>query len=95
MRNALILLLLTPFYAGCGGGSSEPSMLRSVGAAVGAISRHNCDSPVPSGSAEQVACHKAAAASCPEGTAPSRVDFVQETAGRYKGQFVVRGYECV
>ncbi len=95
MRNALILLILTPFYVGCGGGTSEPSVLRSVGAAVGVIDRHTCATPVPSGSPEQVACHKAAVAACPEGTSPSRVDFVQETTGQYKGQFVVRGYECV
>ena len=90
MRYSAMLVALLGL-AGCGGadGAGGPTVLRSAAAAfVG--NDHTCDAPVPSGSAGQVACHRAAQASCPEGTAPNRVDFLEED-----GQFLVRGYSCV
>ncbi len=96
MRKSLLIPALLAL-AGCGGSdkaATSPSLLKSVSHAV-VGSGHSCPQPVPSGSAEQVACHQAAKAACPEGTAPSRVDFAQAESGRYAGQFVVRGYSCV
>jgi len=88
--------LLCLVLAGCGSsgssgttGASGPSMLQTATSVFGG-NDHSCSQPVPSGSAEQVACHKAAQAACPEGMAPNRVDFSEEN-----GLFLVRGYSCV
>jgi len=64
-------------------------MLQSVAATISGNS-HSCDQPAPSGSPEQVACHKAAEAACPIGTSPDRVDFSEQS-----GEFLVKGYSCV
>jgi hypothetical protein len=96
MRKSLLIPALL-VLAGCGGserGTTSPSLLKSVGNVVTGNS-HSCPEPVPSGSAEQVACHEAAKAACAVGTAPKQVDFTQAKTGRYAGQFVVRGYSCV
>lgn len=99
MRYAIpctTLLCLT--LAACGGndgssgtaGASGPiPVLQSVTPIFGG-NDHTCPQPVPSGSAAQVACHKAAQAACPEGMAPNRIDFSEE-----HGLFLVRGYSCV
>jgi hypothetical protein len=87
MRQMILILSLAAL-AGCGGDDGGPTMLESVSAAV-IGNDHSCARPAPSGSAEQKACHEAARASCPEGTMPKRIDFVEEG-----GQFLVRGYSC-
>ena len=77
---------------GCGGKGEAggSTLLQGVTAAVGG-NDHSCARPVPSGSAEQVACHKAAEAACAIGTSPDRVDFMQDESG----EFLVKGYSCV
>ena len=96
MRRTALFLTLA-LLAGCGSKdntSSGPGFVQSMSTAIGG-SGHTCGAPVPSGSAEQVACHEAAKAACPEGMDPNRVDFTQPTSGRYAGQFLVKGYSCV
>ncbi len=103
MRHIILSApLLCLALAGCGGksgsgssgatGASGPmptTMLQSIAPSFSS-NDHSCPQPSPSGSAAQVACHKAAQASCPEGMAPNRVDFSEEN-----GLFLVRGYSCV
>ncbi len=89
MRPALPLLALFALAA-CGSKTGEPSMLQSAATALRG-NDHTCAAPVASGSPEQVACHEAAAKSCPDGTSPDRVDFSEEVPG----QFMVKGYSCV
>ncbi len=93
-RTVLLCLVL----AGCGGGSggssgttgaAGPTILHTA-TSVFSGNDHTCPQPVPSGSAAQVACHKAAQAACPAGMAPNRIDFSEEN-----GLFLVRGYSCV
>ena len=94
MRKSFSILAFA-LLAGCGGDKvTGPSMLQSVGNVMSGNS-HSCDAPAPSGSVEQVACHKAAQITCGEETAPNRVDFDQPKTGRYAGQFLVKGYSCV
>ena len=98
------IILSTPLLclalAGCGSSSGSSgatgaagpmptTMLQSVTSPFRS-NDHSCPQPVPSGSAAQVACHKAAQAACAEGMAPNRVDFSEEN-----GLFLVRGYSCV
>lgn len=84
MRAALACVTLMGLTA-CGGGSGG-----SLWGGAGSVS-HSCTHPAPSGSADQIACHKKAATICPEGTAPDRVDFYEKSPGEY----VVKGYSCV
>ena len=87
-HSASLIAVLALALAGCGGKDAmdtSPSLMKRLTG-----NTHSCASPAPSGSAEQVACHTAARAACPEGTAPNQVDFSEES-----GEFLVKGYSCV
>lgn len=93
MRHSLTCTaLLCLALAACGGkdtATGGPTMLQNATSVFGG-NDHSCAQPAPSGSAEQVACHTAAKAACPLGTAPNQVDFAEE-----QGEFLVKGYSCV
>lgn len=93
MKSAPCLAVLCLALAGCGGDKGGPSLLQSVGSVVSG-NDHTCARPAPSGSPEQIACHKEARKVCAEGTIPSRIDFTQPKKGPHAGQFVVNGYSC-
>lgn len=87
MRMTILTLALLAL-AGCGGkdgADTGPGLMKRLTGTT-----HSCERPAPSGSDAQVACHTAAKAACPEGTAPNQVDFSEEA-----GEFLVKGYSCV